>query len=207
VAISPKCDRALVGLIDGTVALWDLAEGREVIRWEKAHQERVMSVSVHWDGTMGLSGARDDMVCHWDLQERKLIRKPAGHKHWVRGVTIAPDGRRALSAGNDGLALYWNLDNGGLLRPLAGHRNVVACVAFAGSQGNFELNVFKPVMIHNLLHSIRLMHDACHGFDDADRERTTGFNRGPASDWEDHASTTYRRCCRAALAASRWLSV
>ncbi|MGI9167061.1 MAG: class II fumarate hydratase [Pyrinomonadaceae bacterium] len=41
-----------------------------------------------------------------------------------------------------------------------------AAVTFAGSQGNFELNVFKPVMIHNLLHSIRLIHDACHGFVD-----------------------------------------
>src|SRR6266700_7968623 len=37
-------------------------------------------------------------------------------------------------------------------------------IGFAGSQGNFELNVFKPVIIHNLLHSIRLIHDACHGF-------------------------------------------
>jgi fumarate hydratase class II len=37
-------------------------------------------------------------------------------------------------------------------------------ITFAGSQGNFELNVYKPVMIHNLLHSIRLLHDACHGF-------------------------------------------
>jgi len=27
-----------------------------------------------------------------------------------------------------------------------------------------KLNVFKPVMIHNLLHSIRLIHDASHGF-------------------------------------------
>jgi fumarate hydratase, class II len=35
---------------------------------------------------------------------------------------------------------------------------------FAGSQGNFELNVYKPVMIHNLLHSIRLLHDASYGF-------------------------------------------
>jgi fumarate hydratase class II len=35
---------------------------------------------------------------------------------------------------------------------------------FAGSQGNFELNVYKPVMIHNFLHSIRLLHDASHGF-------------------------------------------
>ncbi|MBA3242770.1 MAG: class II fumarate hydratase [Acidobacteria bacterium] len=41
-----------------------------------------------------------------------------------------------------------------------------ACIGFAGSQGNFELNVFKPVMIHNLLHSIRLLKDACHGFVD-----------------------------------------
>jgi fumarate hydratase, class II len=39
-----------------------------------------------------------------------------------------------------------------------------AAITFAGSQGNFELNVFKPVMIHNLLHSIRLLHDASHGF-------------------------------------------
>jgi fumarate hydratase class II len=37
-------------------------------------------------------------------------------------------------------------------------------ITFAGSQGNFELNVYKPVMIHNLLHSIRLLRDACHGF-------------------------------------------
>jgi fumarate hydratase class II len=39
-----------------------------------------------------------------------------------------------------------------------------AAIGFAGSQGNFELNVYKPVMIHNLLHSIRLIHDACYGF-------------------------------------------
>jgi fumarate hydratase, class II len=36
-----------------------------------------------------------------------------------------------------------------------------AAIGFAGSQGNFELNVFKPVIIHNLLHSITLVADAC----------------------------------------------
>ena len=39
-----------------------------------------------------------------------------------------------------------------------------AAVAFAGSQGNFQLNVYKPVMIHNLLESITLMSDACDSF-------------------------------------------
>lgn len=41
-----------------------------------------------------------------------------------------------------------------------------SAIGFAGSQGNFELNVFKPVMIHNLLHSIRLLSDSCHSFTD-----------------------------------------
>ncbi|WP_394829935.1 class II fumarate hydratase [Pendulispora albinea] len=41
-----------------------------------------------------------------------------------------------------------------------------AAVAFAGSQGHFELNVFKPVMIHNLLESTKLLADACHSFND-----------------------------------------
>ena len=39
-----------------------------------------------------------------------------------------------------------------------------AAVGFAGSQGNFELNVFKPVIIYNFLHSVTLIADACHGY-------------------------------------------
>ncbi len=41
-----------------------------------------------------------------------------------------------------------------------------AAVGFAGSQGNFQLNVYKPVMIHNVMHSIRLLTDACMSFND-----------------------------------------
>jgi fumarate hydratase, class II len=40
-----------------------------------------------------------------------------------------------------------------------------AAVAFAGSQGNFQLNVYKPVMLHNLLESTSLLADACRSFD------------------------------------------
>lgn len=39
-----------------------------------------------------------------------------------------------------------------------------ATVGFAGSQGNFELNVFKPVIIHNLLESIAMLSDGCESF-------------------------------------------
>jgi fumarate hydratase class II len=63
---------------------------------------------------------------------------------------------------------------------------MVACQVFgndtaitvAGSQGNFELNVFRPMMIRNFLHSTRLLSDACRTFREfcveglrADRDR------------------------------------
>ncbi|HPW56314.1 MAG: class II fumarate hydratase [Thermoanaerobaculaceae bacterium] len=53
-----------------------------------------------------------------------------------------------------------------------------AAITFAGACGHFELNVYKPVMIHNLLQSIRLLADAARSFADhclagmdVDRER------------------------------------
>ena len=41
-----------------------------------------------------------------------------------------------------------------------------AAVAFSGSQGHFQLNVYKPVMLHNVLESIALLSDACGAFND-----------------------------------------
>jgi fumarate hydratase class II len=37
-------------------------------------------------------------------------------------------------------------------------------ISTAASQGNFELNVFKPVIIYNLIHSMRILLGACHSF-------------------------------------------
>ncbi|QYR22896.1 class II fumarate hydratase [Paenibacillus sp. sptzw28] len=57
-----------------------------------------------------------------------------------------------------------------------------AAIGFAASQGNFELNVFKPVIIHNFLQSARLLADAVRSFDEhcavgieASREVIAGY--------------------------------
>jgi fumarate hydratase class II len=39
-------------------------------------------------------------------------------------------------------------------------------VNIGGASGNFELNVFKPLIIHNVLNSVRLLADACHSFNE-----------------------------------------
>ncbi|HEY7869306.1 MAG TPA: class II fumarate hydratase, partial [Methylomirabilota bacterium] len=51
-------------------------------------------------------------------------------------------------------------------------------VGIGGASGHLELNVFKPLIIHNVLGSVRLLADACESFDthcargiEADRER------------------------------------
>ena len=41
-----------------------------------------------------------------------------------------------------------------------------AAIGIAASQGNFELNVFKPLIVHNFLHSVRLLAAGCHSFND-----------------------------------------
>ena len=53
-----------------------------------------------------------------------------------------------------------------------------AAISFAGAQGNFELNVFKPLIAYDLLHGIELLADGCRSFREfcvevleADRDR------------------------------------
>ncbi len=57
-------------------------------------------------------------------------------------------------------------------------------ISFAGSQGNFELNVFKPLIIYNFLHSTRLLADSCRSFNEhcakgieVDRNKVAGYVR------------------------------
>jgi len=59
-----------------------------------------------------------------------------------------------------------------------------AAIGFAGSQGNFELNVFKPLIIFNFLNSVRLLADGCESFNahcavgiEPNRERIAGYVR------------------------------
>ena len=57
-----------------------------------------------------------------------------------------------------------------------------SAVAFAGSQGNFELNAMRPIIINNFLHSARILGDGCEKFrtfsvegTDLDREKIASY--------------------------------
>ena len=70
-------------------------------------------------------------------------------------------------------------------------------VAFAGSQGNFQLNMFKPVILHNVLESIELLADACRSFRRALRARNRAEWNAFSEHWRiadagDGAQSAYR---------------
>ena len=71
-------------------------------------------------------------------------------------------------------------------------------VAFAGSQGNFQLNVYKPVMLHGTLESIELLADALDSFDERcargiePTTRNLKRERRPLADAGDRAQPAHR---------------
>ncbi|AZV93649.1 fumarate hydratase, class II [Bordetella sp. J329] len=61
-----------------------------------------------------------------------------------------------------------------------------SAVSMAGSQGNFQLNAMRPVIINNVLHSIRILADGCHKFREFSVEGTE-LNKDKISEYVNHS--------------------
>ncbi|MDT7779435.1 MAG: fumarate hydratase, class [Acidobacteriota bacterium] len=127
----------------------------------KSHPNKFAALSAH-DELVFASGALKTLACS--------LMKIANDIRWLGSGPRAGIGELVLPENEPGSSIM-----PGKVNPTQSEALTMVCVqvmgndaavGFAGSQGNFELNVFNPVMIHNLLHSIRLLKDACHGFVD-----------------------------------------
>jgi fumarate hydratase class II len=114
------------------------------------------------DAIVATSGAIKTIAC--------ALMKIANDLRWMGSGPRCGLGELVLPANEPGSSIM-----PGKVNPTQCEAMTMVCVqvlgndtaiAFAGSQGNFELNVFKPVLIHNLLHSIRILSDACSSFTD-----------------------------------------
>jgi fumarate hydratase class II len=112
------------------------------------------------DGLVMASGALKTLAC--------ALMKIANDIRWLGSGPRAGLGELLLPENEPGSSIM-----PGKVNPTQSEALTMVCVqvigndtaiGLAGSQGNFELNVFKPVMIHNLLHSVRLLTEACHSF-------------------------------------------
>ncbi|MBC7910709.1 MAG: class II fumarate hydratase [Pyrinomonadaceae bacterium] len=125
----------------------------------KSHPNKFAALSAH-DELVFASGALKTLAAS--------LMKIANDIRWLASGPRAGFGELILPENEPGSSIM-----PGKVNPTQSEAMTMVCVqvfgndaviGFAGSQGNFELNVFNPVMVHNLLHSIRLLKDACHSF-------------------------------------------
>jgi fumarate hydratase class II len=125
----------------------------------KSHPNKFAALSAH-DEIVFASGALKTLAAS--------LMKIANDIRWLASGPRAGFGELVLPENEPGSSIM-----PGKVNPTQSEAMTMVCVqvfgndvaiGFAGSQGNFELNVFNPVMIHNFLHSVRLLKDACHSF-------------------------------------------
>jgi len=113
------------------------------------------------DACVGLSGALRQLAC--------ACMKVANDVRWLASGPRAGLGELRIPKNEPGSSIM-----PGKVNPTQCEALTMVCVqvmgndgaiGFAGSQGNFELNVFKPVIAYNLLQSLRLQRDAIESFD------------------------------------------
>ena len=89
-AFSPDGTGVLTGGDDGSIRLWDVANGKQ-LRLVGKHEGPVLAVAFSPDGKHAFSGGKDWMVRLWDLgMEKKELACFNGHTDWVNAVAFPP---------------------------------------------------------------------------------------------------------------------
>lgn len=113
------------------------------------------------DAIVALSGALNTLAC--------AFMKVANDVRWLASGPRCGLGELAIPENEPGSSIM-----PGKVNPTQSEAATMVCcqvmgnhvaITVAGSQGNFELNVYKPVMIHNVLSSLRMLADSMDSFE------------------------------------------
>ncbi|MFP4598734.1 MAG: class II fumarate hydratase [Persicimonas sp.] len=118
-----------------------------------------------------LAGKEGLMEAHGALNTlATALNKIANDVRWMSSGPRCGIGEITLPTNEPGSSIM-----PGKVNPTQGEAMVMVCaqvfgnnaaVTYAAAGGNFELNVYKPMIAHNVLESARLLADACHSFTD-----------------------------------------
>ena len=128
VAFSPNGGRAVTGSLDGSVRIWNLANGQEQSRI--AVGGKVLSVAISPDGRRLVSGGSNGLFV-WDIDTLKRVAVLDGHKGAVTFVAFSKDRRFIASAGVDKTVRIWDAINLKQKGALIGHDEAVLSVSFS----------------------------------------------------------------------------
>lgn len=125
----------------------------------RSAENKFSQLAAH-DAVVASSGALNTLAAS--------LMKIANDIRWLGGGPRCGHGELSLPANEPGSSIM-----PGKVNPTQAEALTMVCcqvmgnhtaITIGGSQGNFELNVYKPMMIHNLLHSVQLLTDSCRTF-------------------------------------------
>jgi WD40 repeat protein len=133
VAYSPDGATLASAGSDGTLRLWNVADGQPIGDPLGGHDDRVRSVAFSPDGAAVASGSDDGTVQLWDASDGRPRGDPLTSLDGeVTEVAYSPDGDILAFAGADGMVRMWDTVAGQAIdHPLTGHDGTVYAVAFS----------------------------------------------------------------------------
>ncbi|HUY86828.1 MAG TPA: class II fumarate hydratase [Acidimicrobiales bacterium] len=166
--VTPElCQLAIGGTAVGTGLNAPVGFGNQVAQYIatatglpfKSADNKFAALASH-DGLVMASGVLSSLAC--------ALMKIANDIRWLASGPRCGIGELILPENEPGSSIM-----PGKVNPTQSESMTMVCaqvlgndtaISFAGTQGNFELNVFKPVMIFNFLHSITLLSGTCRSF-------------------------------------------
>ena len=129
-AFSPDSKRIASAAADGTIRLWDSANGKS-LKILRRHQGAVNAVAYSPDGRWLASAGHDGMVRLWEEKSGAIRTEWRGPGNAILALTFSPDGRWLAAAGRDRVIQLWSVASGQLAHTYPGHHGDVLGLAFA----------------------------------------------------------------------------
>ena len=97
--------------------------------YPEGHTSSIRRIAITQDGKKCVSGAGDNTLRIWDIEQGHCLKKLEGHSDWIWALAITRDGKRCVSGSLDKTLRIWDIESGECLKKLEGHRGRIFTLA------------------------------------------------------------------------------